>query len=187
MFMLQCDKCGEPHTHVKCGENIYCHNCELDKIMKFSEDNYFEPRQTFQEKYGDKNPIPIKDVEVGKVPEPSGFVTPQLKAKYVSNHAKMYILVKDTIPLGLAMNAVGHSALGCYLKFKDDPIIEEWLTTSFRKVTCKVTEEEFERAKQRPEEHIVMTELALDGAETAIAFKPAKEFHKFFNFLKLYK
>jgi peptidyl-tRNA hydrolase len=162
--MLQCSKCGEPHTRIKCGENIYCHNCELDKITKYYEENPVEPKPIFQEHYEDKattnNP------------------------KY---YPKMYILVKDTIPLGLAMNAVGHSALACYLKFKDDPIMEEWLNTSFRKVTCKVTEEEFERAKQRTEEHIVMTELTLDNAETAIAFKPTKEFSRFFNFLKLYK
>ena len=156
MPMLQCDKCGEPCTHVQCGESLYCHSCEQDKIAKYYEENPVEPKQIFQEKYG-------------------------------GNYPKMYILVKDTIPLGLAMNAVGHSALACYLKFKDDPIMGEWLKTSFRKVTCKVTEEEFEKAKQRPEEHIVMTELTLDKAETAIAFKPAKGFHKFFKFLRLYK
>lgn len=105
----------------------------------------------------------------------------------MSDKAKMYILVKDTIPLGLAMNAVAHAAVACYLKYKDDQIMEEWLSDSFRKVTCKVTEEEFERAKQQPEDHIVMTELALDKAETAVAFKPAKEFSKFFKFLRLYK
>lgn len=298
--MLQCNKCGEPHSHIKCGENIYCHNCERDKIAKYYEENPVEPKPIFQEHYGDKNmntndykmvfkchnckkeyqmeyfqllmcqdfqldnnPSPLKNVSLGKDiwdnfrihltendiickcgqsikimyntdsdiylmsqisldrtevwEEIIDYKSPSseqenikfnldsegkiIKESYkidtidqnvvtMSNpkdYPKMYILVKDTIPLGLAMNAVGHSALACYLKFKDDPIMEEWLNTSFRKVTCKVTEEEFERAKQRPEDHIVMTELTLDKAETAIAFKPAKEFHKFFNFLKLYK
>lgn len=120
------------------------------------------------------------------IPEPENTRKP--KPTYdPEKYPKMYILVKDTIPLGLAMNAVGHAALGCYLKFKDDPIMEEWLATSFRKVTCRVTEKEFQRAKERAEDHIVTTELALNKAETAIAFKPAKEFSKFFKFLKLYK
>ena len=45
----------------------------------------------------------------------------------MSDYPKMYIVVKDTIPLGLAMAAVGHAALAAYLEFKAAPIVEEWL------------------------------------------------------------
>lgn len=109
---------------------------------------------------------------------------------FTKEYPAMYILVKDTIPLGLAMAAVGHAAVAAYHKFgvaDTSPIVQEWFEKSFRKVVCKVTPEEFEHAKGIDLPHVVMTELALDKAETAIAFCPAKEFPKFLGFLKLYK
>jgi uncharacterized Zn finger protein (UPF0148 family) len=53
--MFQCNKCGKSCTHIKCGENIYCHNCEQDKITKYYEENPVEPKPIFQEHYGDEN------------------------------------------------------------------------------------------------------------------------------------
>ena len=55
----------------------------------------------------------------------------------------------------------------------------------FYKAVCKVTDEEFERAKECPD-HIVVTESALGGAEVALAFKPRDEWPKAFKFLRLY-
>jgi len=138
-------------------------------------------------------PIPASEIKIKKIPPPGELSdklweeTKRMQQIVVSDYPKMYILIKDTIPLGLAMNAVGHGALACYLEFQDDPMMKEWLETSFRKVTCKVSEKEFEQAKKRKEPHIVMTELALDKEETAVVFKPAKEFSRFFIFLNLYK
>jgi len=34
---------------------------------------------------------------------------------------KMYILVRDHIPLGFAMVAVAHASLAGYLRFKNEP------------------------------------------------------------------
>ena len=80
------------------------------------------------------------------------------------NKLKMYILIKDTVDTGHAINSAAHASLMGYLKWRESPEMNEWLSNSFRKVTCKVTEEEFEKAKEY-EDHVVVTELAFGKAE----------------------
>ena len=99
---------------------------------------------------------------------------------------KMYVLVKDSIPPNFAILSVAHASLACYLKFKEDPEVIEWLKGPFYKVICKVTEQEFEKAKSIADS-VIITESALDNIEVAIAFKPRAEWDKFFKFLRLYK
>ncbi len=98
---------------------------------------------------------------------------------------KMYILILDWVDLGHALNSASHAGLVGYLKWQHDPIIELWLANSFRKVTCKVTQDEFERAKQF-DDFEVITELAFDKKEVGLVFKPRYEWPKFFKYLKLY-
>jgi len=98
---------------------------------------------------------------------------------------KMYILVKDSIPLGFAMVAVAHASLAGYLKFKDSAEMQEWLEISFKKVVCRVSETEFEQAKGCPD-HFVLTESALEGREVAIVFKPRKCWPQSFRGFSLY-
>lgn len=107
---------------------------------------------------------------------------------------KMYILVRDSIPLGLAMTAVAHASAAACLRWHDpgglcEKCFSDWLSNSFKKVVCKVTDKEFEKAKGAvPEDdRIVMVESALDGAETAMVFMPREEMPKMFKYLKLYK
>jgi peptidyl-tRNA hydrolase len=99
---------------------------------------------------------------------------------------KMYILVKEEIPLGIAMVGVAHASLAAYLKFKDTPEVSSWLSGPFYKAVCKVNAKEFENAKQ-VEDHIIITESSLGNQEVAIAFKPREEWPKMFKFLRLYK
>ena len=101
---------------------------------------------------------------------------------------KMYILVRDDIPLGFALVAAAHASLACYLQFQDLSSTKQWLNRSFRKVVCKVSPEEFEKAKEIKQlEKVVLTESSLEGAETAIAFAPMEKWPHFFHTLKLYK
>jgi hypothetical protein len=99
---------------------------------------------------------------------------------------KMYILIKDTVPLGHAIVAAAHASLAAYLKFKDAPEVATWLAGPFRKVVCKMTEAEFERARAI-EDHVVLTESALGGEEIALAFKPREVWPKAFGFFQLYR
>ncbi|QDU58954.1 peptidyl-tRNA hydrolase [Aeoliella mucimassa] len=103
-----------------------------------------------------------------------------------SQRIKMYILVKDSVPLGQAMVAVAHASLAAYLQFRDTPEVEQWLSGPFHKVVCKVTDQEFEHAKAVADQ-VVLTESSLDDQEVAIAFKPRDEWPKSFRYLRLYR
>jgi peptidyl-tRNA hydrolase len=99
---------------------------------------------------------------------------------------KMYILLKDSLPDGIAVLAAAHASLACYLKFQEDADTQEWVSGTFYKVICKVNEKEFEKAKSF-DDSVVLTESALDHQEVAIAFKPRAEWPKAFKFYRLYK
>lgn len=99
---------------------------------------------------------------------------------------KMYILVRDDIPLGFAMVAVAHASLAGYLKFQDSPEVKAWLSGPFFKAVCKANAREFENAKLVPD-HVVLTESALGNQEVAIVFKPRTEWPRMFKFLRLYR
>lgn len=98
----------------------------------------------------------------------------------------MYILVKKSVPIGHALNCAAHGSLMCYLQFKDEPDMQEWLNTSFKKVCCKVTDEAFEKAKQFPN-HVIVTESNLENKEIAIVFCPRKEWPERFRHYELYR
>jgi peptidyl-tRNA hydrolase len=99
---------------------------------------------------------------------------------------KMYILIKESVPTGFALVAAAHASLAAYLKFQETPEVCEWLAGPFYKAVCKVSDEEFERAKSCPD-HVLLTESALDGAEVALAFRPRPEWPRMFQFFKLYR
>jgi len=99
---------------------------------------------------------------------------------------KMYILIRESVPAGFAMLAAAHASLACYLKFKDTPEVAEWLVGPFYKAICKVNDKEFEKAREL-ENHVVLTESALDNLEVALAFKPREEWPKHFKFYRLWR
>jgi peptidyl-tRNA hydrolase len=99
---------------------------------------------------------------------------------------RMYILIRESVPTGFAVLAAAHASLAAYLKFKDTPEVAEWLSGPFYKAVCKVSDEEFVRAKEVPD-HVVLTESALDNQEVAVAFKPRAEYPKAFRFFKLFR
>jgi hypothetical protein len=98
----------------------------------------------------------------------------------------MYILVRESVPLGFAILAAAHASLATYLRFRDAPEVAAWLSGPFSKVICKVSDPEFEQAKGC-EDSVVLTESALDGQEVAIAFKPREEWPTLFKSYRLYR
>jgi len=99
---------------------------------------------------------------------------------------KMYILVKGTIPSGKAIVGVAHASLACYLKYKNEPEVKQWIAGTFYKTVCKVNIAEFEKAKKETDV-VVITESSLGHNETILAFKPREEYPKYFKYFKLYK
>ena len=112
--------------------------------------------------------------------------------------AKMYILVREAVDLGHAILGVGHAALGGFLTWDGEACepphvrVRDWATQSFRKVVCRVSDEEFEKAKSYGIEGIdykVMTESALDGGAVSLVWRPREpeDWPPFFKSLKLYR
>lgn len=99
---------------------------------------------------------------------------------------RMYILIRESVPTGFAVLAAAHASLAAYLKFRDSPEVMEWLAGPFYKAVCRVTDDEFARAKETPD-HVVLTESALENQEVAIAFRPRAEYPKAFRFFKLFR
>jgi len=105
---------------------------------------------------------------------------------------KSYILMRETVndkeyPVGKAINSAAHAGTMILMHWdKDDPIIKLWLSQLIRKVTCKVSSEEFDQAK-RFDDFIVITESSENTAEVGLVFKPRIIYPKFFKYLKLYK
>ncbi len=105
----------------------------------------------------------------------------------MTENKRMYVLVRESAPLGLAMAAVGHAVLGVYLKFKNEPDMQDWLQNSFRKVVCKVTDAEFEAAQKLDERHLAFVEPDWNNREIAVAFCPKEEWPTRFKFFRLYR
>ncbi len=98
---------------------------------------------------------------------------------------KMYILVRDSIPISFALVGVAHASLVCYIQFSWTVEMDIWKATSFKKVICKVSDEEFKQAK-KVEDNVLITESSLDDEEIALAFCPRNEWPEEFKKYKLY-
>ena len=123
------------------------------------------------------------------------------------NKSKMYILILESVDTGHQILAAAHASLSGYLTFLEhehslrklchgespyeiETTVEKWVRESFRKVVCKVSLAEFEKAKtygENMKDYRIMVESGLDNQEVAIVFNPRDNFELFFKSLKLYK
>ena len=94
----------------------------------------------------------------------------------------MYIFVKASLP-SHKMVAVAHGVLICHKIYLQDPDYIDWITNSFRKVVCEVTDDEFEELKLH-EKHAVVTESGLKGMEVALVFCPRPDWPPHFKQFK---
>ena len=98
----------------------------------------------------------------------------------------MYILLKKSVPFDKAPVITAHASLACYLKYQDNPDMQEWVNGTFYKVICKVNNSKFEQAKEI-ENNVVLTESTLDNDEVCVVFCPREEYSYFFKKLSLWK
>lgn len=101
----------------------------------------------------------------------------------------MYILVKNTAPIGLGINAVGHATFMAAQRFTSD-VFKEWNEKSFRKVTCLVSPEEFDMAieaiTQIDGSYVVFNENDWNDQDLSVAFEPRYSFPEIFKTFKLH-
>lgn len=101
---------------------------------------------------------------------------------------KMYICLKEDLPVGIAMNTAAHASLLCHTTFGDTANYKEWFNLSFKKVTCAVTLAEFAMLKTLLNT-VLITEDRMGGQEVGIVLCPRHdtEWPEFVNLLKLWK
>ena len=116
-----------------------------------------------------------------------------------SEMSKMYILIRDSVDIGHAVLGAAHASLGGYLDFTNldkrpcEEVVEvhQWVNNSFRKVVCKVTDDEFDRAivvaKKEGLVYRAMQECALGDGDISLVFAPRDEWPKFFKYLRLWR
>jgi len=114
----------------------------------------------------------------------------------------MYILVRQKMIdeyFGHAVVSVAHAAAAAILEWQnraptiDGPdyiAIDEWQKTSFRKVICRVSDEEFQKAQKEfgpcGRAYLLMTESAIANGNMCLIFRPRKEWPGFFRGLKMW-
>ena len=125
--------------------------------------------------------------------------------KLMNSHSKMYIFVKKSIKDHKCL-AIAHGVLMCHLKFhipndgssyikasQSNLNYEEWLSNSFRKVVCEVTDNEFDELKLEynyengDKDYIIVTESGLNNQEIRIVFCPRKDWPEHFKKYPLMK
>lgn len=102
----------------------------------------------------------------------------------MENNLRMYILVKQSIPLGVGIVSVAHAALVALKQYPDDAVLKDWLENSFRKVVVWVSDEDFEKYKTL-DRSVVITESKYNDNETAIVCCPREEWPKAFQYFQL--
>jgi hypothetical protein len=116
------------------------------------------------------------------------LITPN-KTKKKYEYLAMYVIVKDTAPIGLGINACTHAGFMAGINFGGQDY-EDWLNHSFRKRTCLVTPEQFDACIREIEfvngDYVVFKENDWNDQELSAAFSPMYNFPRIFKTLKLH-
>ncbi len=107
---------------------------------------------------------------------------------------RMYILVKDEFPGSVAINSAAHGAMGAYKLWHGEEDFDGWEKHSYRKITCKVTPEQFKTIEKVIEKtglkKLEQTENRLDKAHiltVVYPFDPTLPEYKAFKYLTLWR
>lgn len=87
----------------------------------------------------------------------------------MKNKLRMHIVLIAGLTPGQAAVACAHAGLGTYLYFRDNPLVEEWLNTSFSKIIYQASPAMFEVCKTLGD-HRAFTESTLDNKQVALGF-----------------
>jgi len=101
----------------------------------------------------------------------------------------MYVLVKNTAPIGLGINACSHIGYLAARKF-ENRITNEWEQKSFKMITCLVTPSEFDICVNSISEvngnYVIFREPDWNNEELSVAFEPRYTYPSIFKTLKLH-
>lgn len=100
--------------------------------------------------------------------------------------SKMYIVVRRTVPDQFVPVICAHASLICFLKYKDDVRMIEWLANSFKKCVVSVDVEQWNEVVQC-KDYCVVRESALGDGIVALVFAPRDDFEPVLKKLSLWK
>ena len=115
---------------------------------------------------------------------------------------KMYIAVLDEFPDYMTPTLVAHAVLGAHLQFirgqtdinklvdegsYKHPQYIDWLKNSFKKVTVKVNQKEFDKIAALPNVYLGHENNTLDGRKSCVVVCPREETPNVLKFAKLWK
>lgn len=108
----------------------------------------------------------------------------------------MYIAVLDDFPDYMTPTLVAHAVLGAHLeftRFSPDNIVfaqsyyEEWLHSSFKKVTVRVNQKEFNKIAALPNVYVGHEKNTLEGRDSCVVVSPREDIPNVLKFAKLWK
>lgn len=107
---------------------------------------------------------------------------------------KMYICVLDEFPDYMTPTLVAHSVLAAHQKFAggDSPVYNQymkWFESSFKKVTVRVNQKEFDKIASLPFVHLGHENNTLEGRKSCVVVCPMddSEIPNVLKFAKLWK
>ena len=99
----------------------------------------------------------------------------------------MPLVLRPHISAAAAAIACAHGALAGYLRWKDDPLVQEWISSVFYKRIYQPDDLSAWTAVLRWPEALVLTESKLDNLQVIAVFKPCRwSSALYFNDLPLY-
>ncbi len=102
---------------------------------------------------------------------------------------KMYIAVLDSFDDFMTPTLVGHAVLGYHLEQTkhSNSLYQHWLTTSFRKVTLRVNQREFDKIAQLPNVGLFHENNTLQGKKSCAILVVGEDVPNVLKFAKLWK
>lgn len=108
--------------------------------------------------------------------------------------SKLYIAILDTVPDHMVPVLVAHSVLGAHLHFSSTNTIDheayssywEWLNESFRKVTLKVNQKEFDKISALENVYLGHENKTLDGKKSCAVVCPREEYPNVIKFARMW-
>jgi hypothetical protein len=88
---------------------------------------------------------------------------------------KMYIAVLDTVPDFMVPTLVAHTILAAHIQFERAEAYDDWLDHSFKKVTLRVNQKEFDRIAALPVVYLGHENTTLDGVKSCAIPMPCDD------------
>lgn len=160
----------------------------LDKVARFGDDEIYTVVGYDYDKNEYNIAHPLFEI-LFDIPESDLTLIYSEKPKSKYDFLKMYVLVKDTAPIGLGINSCSHVGFLAAKTF-DSQITDEWEKCSFKKVTCLVSPEQFDEAIKEIEKiggnYVRFNEDDWECQDISVAFEPRYSFPEIFKTFKLH-